>query len=106
MEDFEVNTLLEKMTIPCPFCEKPIEILHEEPSYAASTSHAAGRTKTSYSYKPPRSKAISDCPHCGKPKSEIQRVMDGGAVKPPSREDVLKKMQELGLPTKISSKKE
>ena len=63
-------------------------------------ARAASNKKAMNYYKDEKYEILSSkCPNCGKSKKEIEKALKQG--KQPSREEVLKRMKEAGLPTRF-----
>ena len=89
--------------LECPFCHKQtIKAYYWPPSREAKTSRSAGAGSRTKFYKVrERYHIASGCSNCGKTQKEVERVINKGEDKGPSREEVLKRMKEAGLPTKF-----
>lgn len=92
------------MQVKCPFCEKgDITISYTPRTMIMRKSSCSAKTAYSPFFKDPKTEVITEkCPHCGKGRKEIEKVLKEG--KEPSREEILKRLQEAGLPTKFVSK--
>lgn len=90
----------EIIIIECPFCKAPIKVMHREETYTTQRTKAAGKTKTIPKLSPSKDVILSDkCSTCGHTKKEIEQALKRG--KQPSREEILRRMKEAGLPTKF-----
>ena len=91
----------ETIKIKCPFCEKAdIVSLHIPGTMVTKYGRASSNTRAITYYKNERYVLISEkCPNCGKTKKEIEKRLKEG--KQPSREEIIKRMKEAGLPLKI-----
>ncbi len=86
--------------IPCPFCnEGKIKSLYTPIIKVTKFSRAASNKKATNYFKPEKYVILSGCPICHKTKKEIEKRLKEG--KQPSREEVLRRMKEAGLPTKF-----
>jgi len=94
-------------TIKCPICDigfvkcayTPMTFRREKQFYGTQTSSVTKKTEERY-------EVLENCPNCGKRKEEIQKVLGGNDSKPPSREEILRRMREAGLDTKFGKKTE
>jgi rubredoxin len=94
-----------KETIKCPFCKKgDINILRISEYYSETVAHAAGKAKRIPQYHPEQITVYSKCPNCGVSKKEIKEILERGSEKRISDEEKIKRIRELGLPTKIEFK--
>lgn len=88
--------------VPCPFCDKPIQVFHRPQGIIAKQSRSLNFRPKHYEelYE-----AITDCPHCGKSKQELMLALAGKAApKPKSKEELRKELEELGLSGRMSYK--
>lgn len=90
--------------IECPLCNKGIiEIHHILPirNNNMTTTVAGRRAKTTHE-SPEREDVLNDCPSCGATRESIEKKLKEGKLsKPPSREQILKRLRDAGLPTKV-----
>jgi len=90
--------------IECPFCYKGvIKIHHILPVKTDNlTSTVGGRTFRSSNESKEREDVENDCPSCKAKRKDIQkRVSEGSVSKPPSNKEILKRLKDAGLTTKI-----
>lgn len=90
--------------IECPFCSKgTIQIHHTLPVKSGSFGQVSGGAKfSSGRMSKEREEVQNDCHVCKTKRKEIQKKIDEGSLsKPPSRKEILKRMKDAGLPTKI-----
>lgn len=90
--------------IECPFCNKGIiEIHHILPIKNENlSSTVGGRIFKSSHQSPEREDVQNDCPSCGAKKEAIEKKLKEGSLsKPPSRQEILKRLKDAGLPTKV-----
>jgi ferritin-like protein len=92
--------------ITCPFCEKgKIKVRYIPKMLVTRYSHASSNRK-SYSYfKNEKYTVISNCHICGKTKEKIEKFLNRGQEeKKISNEEIIRRLKEAGLPTKIVTK--
>lgn len=96
--------MAEIIDFECPFCkQKTIKVIHTPEIYTTQRTKAAGKYKSIPKLSPEKNEIVSEkCSNCGKSKKEIQKALKEG--KKPSREEIIKRFQEAGIPTKIVSK--
>ena len=90
--------------IECPFCGKgEIKILHILPIKSGSFGSVSGGQKfADGKISKEREDVQNDCPQCGVKKEKIQKKLKEGSLsKPLSRKEVLKRLKDAGLPTKV-----
>jgi len=90
--------------IECPFCNKgTIEIHHILPIKNDNiSSTVGGRRARVSSESPEREDVLNDCPSCGAKRESIEKKLKEGKLsKPPSRQEILKRLKDAGLPTKV-----
>lgn len=89
------------MILECPFCkEKTIKVMHTPETYTTQTIRVGSNRKTIPKMTPEKNEILSEsCSNCGKTKKEIQKKVKEGYN--PSREELLKRLKESGLPTRI-----
>ncbi len=92
----------EEKIIKCPICDEgDIKVLRN-PSVTRKSltkSRAGGSVTihTSESYE-----ALEGCPKCGKSRDDVERALKGNEpVKHPSREEILRRLKEAGMSTKV-----
>lgn len=92
----------EEKIIKCPFCDQgDIRTLHNPASKRKSLARTRGGTSPTL-YTGESYEALEGCSKCGKSRDEIEKVLKGQEeVKPPSREDIIRRLREAGLPTKV-----
>ena len=96
--------MIDNRKIKCPFCEKENINVTYIPPMKRETRQSFGRshTKSVLIHIKEKYTVSEDCPHCGASKQKIEKVLNTGEdYKKPSREDVIKRLKEAGLPTKI-----
>lgn len=93
--------MADRTTIKCPFCERGyIVALYTPQVYGYQITRAASNKKTIPKLYPEKFEVLTEqCPVCGKPRKEIQKVLKEG--KKPSREEIIKRAKEAGLPLKF-----
>ncbi|MBU3896613.1 MAG: hypothetical protein KJ697_01625 [Nanoarchaeota archaeon] len=93
--------MVEHKIIKCPFCkEGDIETLFTPRRSQTMVTRAAGRSKSYSVMKDEKYTVSSDnCPKCGKSKQELQKALMHGIV--PSKEDVIRRAKESGLPLRF-----
>jgi len=91
----------EKIKIKCPICEMgEIVTLYTPKTFITKYARASSNKKSVSYYKEEKYVIISPkCPNCGKSKKDIEKALKEG--KQPSREEIIKRMKETGLPTKF-----
>lgn len=91
----------EPKTIKCPFCkEGDIQTLYTPKTMVTKYARAASNKKAMNYYKDEKYSLMSDkCPSCHKTKKEIEKYLKYG--KPQSKEDIIKRAQESGLPLRF-----
>ena len=96
--------MAEERLTNCPFCKQlSIKILHQ-PFVARK-----GITRSRFGaggpvYTKEKTEVLSGCSECGKSKDDVEKELNGeGRTK--SHEERLKRLREMGLPTKIINKK-
>lgn len=96
--------MAEIITIECPFCkQKTIQMSHRPEIYTTQTIRVGSNRKTIPNLIPAKDEILSEkCSNCGKPKKEIQKKIKEGYK--PSHEELLNRLKEAGLPTKITTK--
>jgi len=89
-------------TMKCPFCDKgDIEVITTLDWYSEGRAHAAGKSKMIPQYHPEKKEIENNCPECRKTKKEIKEALDSSKV---SHEEIIKRLNAAGLPTKIERK--
>lgn len=93
--------------IECPFCENgEIEIHHTLPIKKENISTTVGgRRARTGSQTPEKEEVQNDCPKCGAKRKDIQKKLKEGLIKTPSNKDILRRLKEAGLPTKVGGKR-
>jgi len=96
--------LSEQKVLKCPYCGQGEIITLYTPRTMVTKYGRAGHSKKAINYFIDEKYEIVSikCPSCGKSKREIEKALKHG--KEPSREDIIKRLQEAGLPTKFTSK--
>lgn len=90
--------------IECPFCNKGIvEIHHILPVKNDNLSSTVGDRRARVSHESPEREDVqNDCPSCGAKKEAIEKKLRAGSpTKPLSRQEILKRLKDAGLPTKV-----
>ncbi len=88
----------------CPFCDKRgIKIRYSPSRIERKTCRGSGMNKTMAIYTAEKYFVLNDCPECGAKAGKIQKFLNRGEKEntPPKREDVIRRLKESGLPTKI-----
>lgn len=91
----------EVLTIECPFCkQKTIRVMHRPEVYSTQTIRVGSNRKTIPNLTPSKDEVLSEkCSSCGKTKKEIEKALKEGV--PPSREEIIRRAKEAGLPLVI-----
>lgn len=86
--------------IPCPFCKDGIVKAHHRPSVRSfRTSRSAAGAKSVPCRTTEKWNVLSGCSKCGKTKQEIVKALKEGVS--PSKEDIIKRAKEAGLPLRF-----
>ena len=105
MSYVQAKPTIENKTIKCPFCKRgDISVLYTSEHMSVHSTHAAGRRARIPNYHPERYDVFSKCPNCGASKKEIKKALETGTIKKVSHEELIKRIKESGLPTKIETK--
>ncbi len=91
----------EILTIECPFCKKEtIKVLYKPSVLQFATTHssAAGTKRKIYRTREKYKILSEKCSNCGKTRKELEKALRD---KKPSREEILRRIKEAGLPFKI-----
>jgi len=101
-----VNTSTpEDKEIDCPLCGKTkINVTITPQHYTYSTARAFGKVKRIPVVHPERIQIHSKCSNCNASKQNIKDALESGTIGKQSHKDLLKRLKESGLPTKIESK--
>jgi hypothetical protein len=96
--------LTEVRIVKCPFCnEGEINVMYTPKAYGYQVTRAASNKKTIPKMFPEKYVVlVSNCPVCKHTKAEIEKRLKEG--KQLSKEEIIKRMQEAGLPTRIETK--
>ncbi len=63
-----------------------------------------GKGKSTYTAE--KYEVAENCPKCGRKASEIERALNGGEqTDPPSNREILRRLKDAGLPTKVRGKR-
>ena len=91
----------------CPFCKKgKVKVYFREGYVQSKMSRiSAGKAYTKHSVEDKIESVGNDCPVCGKKAKEIKKAFESGVTKEKSHDERLKRLQESGIPTKITTKK-
>lgn len=91
----------EIITQKCPFCKQgDIKVSHTPQVYSTQTIRVGSNRKTIPKLTGGKDEVISEkCPNCGKTKKELEKALKEGVQ--PSRESIIKRMKEAGLPLKF-----
>ena len=91
----------EIIEIECPICKKGIiKVMHRPEVFTTQTIRVGSNKKTIPKLTPEKNEILSErCPVCDKTKKEIQKRLKEGHK--PSHEEMLKRLKEAGLPTRI-----
>ncbi len=98
----------EPRVLKCPFCDKgDIEAVYQPSRVEKRMSRGSGFNRMTPTYVDESYIVTMDCPKCGKKASEIERVLNRGGkkTKPPSNKEILRRLKEAGLPTKVGRKR-
>lgn len=98
----------EPRVLKCPFCDKgDIEAVYQPSRVEKRMSRGSGFNRMTLVRIDEKYIVTMDCPKCGKKGSHIERVLNKGEgkSKPPSNKEILKRLKEAGLPTKVGGKK-
>ena len=84
-----------------PFCkERTIKVMHKEQTFSTKRTRIRSEHATKLIKEHEKNDIFSEkCPNCGKSKKEIEKALKQG--KQPSREEILRRMKEAGLPLRI-----
>lgn len=94
---------MEFYKIACPFCKKEtVTVVHRPPTVINKRVKGSGTTKSSSFRTKDEIKVISGCSSCKASKEDVEKAFKQG--KQPSHEEVIRRLKEAGLPTKIVSK--
>ncbi len=90
----------------CPFCDKGRIEIHYRPAVrkANLSTTVGGRTAKTASSSSPVEEPLNSCKECGAKRKDIQKKLKEGLTKPPSNKEILKRLKEAGLPTKVGGK--
>lgn len=89
-------------TIKCPFCSVgDIQVMTTLDWYSEGRAHAAGKSKMIPQYHPEKKEILDKCQNCGKSKKEIKDALAGVKV---SHENVVNRLKQAGMPTRIEFK--
>ncbi|MBI3413350.1 MAG: hypothetical protein HY051_04710 [Candidatus Aenigmarchaeota archaeon] len=94
---------MKETIVTCPFCSKEITVNYS-PSirYSKTEITATLGRRTKWFHTKERYETIEDCPNCHKSKKEIQKALNGEMLmKPKSKEDLKRQLEELGLSGKL-----
>lgn len=88
-------------TMECPFCkQKTIKIMHKEQTFSTRRTRIRAGRSTTYIKNPEKNEILSEkCSNCGKSKKEIEKAFKEGRQL--SKEEIIKRMKEAGLPLKV-----
>ncbi len=98
----------EPRVLKCPFCDRgDIEAVYQPSRVEKRMSRGSGFNGMTPIHIDERYTISMDCPKCGKKGSEIERALNRGEGKrkAPSNEEILKRLKEAGLPTKVGGKR-
>src|SRR5437667_377120 len=87
-----------------PFCDKSeIDVIYTPARVERKISRGRGINKTTPTWIEERYEVIKDCPSCSKTASQIEKALSKGTEesKSPSRQEILKRLRDAGLPTKV-----
>lgn len=100
----QAKPTIENKTVTCPFCHKgQINVLYTSEHMSVHTAHAAGKSSRIPNYHGERYEVYSNCPECGKSKSDIKQVLETG-TKPITEDEHKKRIERLkaaGFGTKL-----
>lgn len=85
----------------CPFCkEGKINVIRKPSIIKLTSSRSAAGTKRK-AYRTPEGFEVTSekCPVCGKSRQELKHALESGV--PPSKEEMIKRAKEAGLPLKF-----
>ncbi len=95
--------------LKCPHCDTgKIDVRYTPPlKRSRRESYGRSHSKDVIIWDSEKYEVLEDCPECGKKASEIERVLNKGEEKrkPPSNKEILRRLKEAGLPTKVGGKK-
>lgn len=92
------------LKIRCPFCDKgEIDAIYTPARVERKISRGSGINKTTPTWIDERYEVIKDCLSCGKTASQIEKALSKGTEesRSPSREQILKRLRDADLPTKV-----
>ncbi len=98
----------EPRVLKCPFCDKgDIEAVYQPSRVEKRMSRGSGFNRMTPTHVDERYTVTMDCLKCGKKASDIERVLNKGGEKPkvPSNKQILKRLKDAGLPTKVGGKR-
>ncbi len=90
---------METIKIECPFCNKPIKVFYRPAIRRELKKTSWGGSKKAFTIDKESMILPDKCPYCGKTKKEIEKRLKEGKVL--SREEIIKRAKEAGLPLKI-----
>ena len=95
-------------SIECPFCEKGEIRIHKTLPIKKEniSTTVGGRRARTGSQTPEKEEVQNDCPKCGAKRKDIQKKLKEGVTKTPSNREILKRLQEAGLPTKVGGEEQ
>ena len=96
--------MLEKIKVPCPFCDKEIEVLHSPLSFTTRRGNSSLGKKANPVCSQESYDVFEPCPHCGKPANAIKKALVNGVKNEVPKDEMLKRMKEAGIPFRFSSK--
>ena len=91
-------------TIQCPYCDKGmVETIYAPSKIETMITRGSGINKTTRIRRDEKYAVIKDCPNCKKSAEQIEKILNSGENKPepPSNQDIIKRLKDAGLPTKI-----
>lgn len=88
--------------IDCPFCKKAkINVTYVHPYTSWSVSSISAGSKRTKFYHDEKYKVQNKCPDCGKSKQEIKEALERGTTKQLSHGEMIKRLKDAGIPTRI-----
>lgn len=94
--------MTEERTIPCPFCdEKTIKTIYTPPLRRTASKSYGSKGGTIVIGTPEKYEVLSGCSNCRKSRKEVEKKIKEPESKPPSHKEILKRLKEAELPTKV-----
>ena len=92
----------ERRTSMCPFCEKKcVEVLYTPPRVDRVATRGSGKNGTTLVRTAEKYEVLADCPNCGKPKKDIEKVLREGESRSVDHQAMMERLKKAGLPTRV-----